>query len=348
MIPAVASILRTGMVTPVGLGSEQTCLAIAAGVSAFAESSLCDRRFRPFVLACLPDEALPELRDEVVTPELTHRQRRLLQLASSALEEALVGVPRTDRIPLFLSVPPGSGGHTSFMSAVFLDLLQRQLGARLDVAGSRIFFQGRAGAMLALQAAVACLHHGGVDRVLVGGVDTHLDPHVLGTLDLQRRVLSASSRDGFVPGEAAAFLLLGSASAGTGVAHLSEVTSALEPGHLGSEEPYLGDGLASAVTSALRTLPSGHMIPTVYSSFNGESHWGKEWGVAFLRSRPRFAESHRLEHPADCVGDTGAAAGAVLLCLAAHDLRRGESGSSCLVWASSDGPERGVALLTRS
>jgi len=54
----------------------------------------------------------------------------------------------------------------------------------------------------------------------------------------------------------------------------------------------------------------------------------------------------RIEHPADCMGDPGAAYGAIMLALAAHDIARGRCPTPCLVWAASDGEERAVALLS--
>jgi 3-oxoacyl-[acyl-carrier-protein] synthase-1 len=43
-------------------------------------------------------------------------------------------------------------------------------------------------------------------------------------------------------------------------------------------------------------------------------HFGhKELGVAFTRSRDKLAENVEMRHPADCLGDTGAAVGCALI-----------------------------------
>jgi 3-oxoacyl-[acyl-carrier-protein] synthase-1 len=78
---------------------------------------------------------------------------------------------------------------------------------------------------------------------------------------------------------------------------------------------------------------------------NGESHWAKEWGVAFIRNRDRFVESHGMHHPADCHGDTGAAAGLIMVGLAALGIQEGYRSSPSLVYASSDQGERAVVLV---
>ena len=78
---------------------------------------------------------------------------------------------------------------------------------------------------------------------------------------------------------------------------------------------------------------------------NGESHWGKEWGVAFIRNRPAFVEGHSMLHPADCYGEIGAACGPMMVALAALGLRTGRSRGPALVYASSDSGPRAACTL---
>jgi 3-oxoacyl-[acyl-carrier-protein] synthase-1 len=78
---------------------------------------------------------------------------------------------------------------------------------------------------------------------------------------------------------------------------------------------------------------------------NGESHWAKEWGVGFIRNRAAFHPDHGMHHPADCVGDTGAACGPLMTGLAALGLRDGYRRGPCLVYCSSDdGPRAALAV----
>jgi 3-oxoacyl-[acyl-carrier-protein] synthase-1 len=101
------------------------------------------------------------------------------------------------------------------------------------------------------------------------------------------------------------------------------------------------------VSALLAETPPPQPIGCVYSSFNGERYWGREYGVARLRNAAAFAEDHQMEHPAECFGDLGAAHGPMLAALAVHGLRHGYRRSPCLVYASSDHGERGAALLGR-
>jgi 3-oxoacyl-[acyl-carrier-protein] synthase-1 len=61
---------------------------------------------------------------------------------------------------------------------------------------------------------------------------------------------------------------------------------------------------------------------------------------------PRLEGDRELWHPADCIGDCGAAMGAVTLAWAAFALREGWTARpEVLVWGASDGRARAAALL---
>ena len=352
MAPVRAVIRKTGLITPVGLGSGQTCAAIRAGVPGFRETPVHDKNFEPFVMALFPDEELPELEESLseVAPGLTARQARMLRLAAPALAEALEGIAEPGGVAVFLAGPEPLEDRPDPMAGEFLSYLARQAGVDFDLAASRTFPTGRAGGLLALQAAIQALESGQAERVLVGGIDTYLDLYLLGTLDQQSRIQSSQVMDGLIPGEAAAFLLVSDPSS-EGVEPLAGVLAlavADEPGHRGSEEPYRGDGLANAFSAALAESGNGGVIQTVFAGLTGENLGAKEWGVAFLRNHASFAEEHRLEHPADCVGDTGAASGPLMLALAALGLHDGSVEGPCLVWCSSDGSGRAAATLGKT
>jgi 3-oxoacyl-[acyl-carrier-protein] synthase-1 len=209
---------------------------------------------------------------------------------------------------------------------------------------------GRAGGLFAIGEAVDAISTGRAEFAIAGGVDTYLDLFVLGTLNAEGRVKSPTTLDGFVPGEGAAFVLLTSTAAAAArgllpLGRLSRVARGHEAGHLYSDQPYRGDGLTATIRSLLTTVGSLPPVEEVYSAMNGESHWGKEWGVAFLRNRAAFAEGHAVTHPADCYGEIGAASGPMLVALAALGIRAGKTRSPALVYASSDrGPRAACAV----
>ncbi len=348
---AGANILGVGMMTAVGVGAPQTATSVRAGVARLAEGPVRDRYLDFIIMGTLADDALPALEGSLGShPDLTPREGRMLRLAAPALAEAVAKWPAAPRLPLLLAVPEDVAGKPAVAGDKFLARLAKQSGVAFDVAGSMLFPHGRAAGFHALAEGLRRLESDEATQVLVGGVDSHLDPEVLAMLDRSRRLLT--SGDGFAPGEGAAFLLLGRgrhAQAGQPVpiARLNAVATGTEPGHRESSEPYLGEGLASTLQTlfAAPGAPS-RPVKTVYAGLNGESFWAKEWGTAHVRNRDRFEDDLQLMHPVDCFGDPGAALGPLMTGLAALGIQQGHVGEPCLAWCSSDREHRGAALLS--
>ena len=345
-------VVGLGMMTSAGLSAPETAASVKASTMRFSESSFLDRLAEPFTLAEIPEDALPDLSQGLAAiGDISSRSRRLLRIATGPLTECLKPLAvRPNPLPLFLAIPDMPQGQAA-APADFLGLLSKQTEGAFDEGGSRVITQGRAGGLVALGEAFEYLRTGRGRFVLAGGIDTLRDPDLLGRLDLEGRVKSSANLDGFIPGEGAAFVLLaGRKAAGeaglTPMARLWPVRSGFEPGHLYSQEIYRGDGLAAAFQEFFSETGFTEAARDVYSSMNGESHWIKEWGVAFLRSHDSFAADSSVHHPADCYGDTGAASGPLMVGLAAIGLKQGYRRSPSLVFASSDRGERAVTALS--
>jgi 3-oxoacyl-[acyl-carrier-protein] synthase-1 len=344
-------IIGLGTTTPVGLGSPQTAASVRAGITRFTKSAWLDRQEDPLVVAAVPEDALPELAPGLeALGELTYREARMIRLAQLALEDALEPLGQGGPQPPLLLGLPDWETQIPLRIDRLPAWLDQQCGQRLDVAASRCVARGRAAGLLALQEAIKLLEAGTAPCVLAGGVDSHIDLHVLGTLDRAGRVKSAANLDGFVPGEAAGFLLLAKAQAARHkkrpvIARLAGLKTGFEEGHLGSDQPYKGEGLARTLTELFDEAGQGLPAADVYASMNGEYYWAREWGVAFLRNAKSIDPEFRIHHPADCFGDPGAGFGPVLVALAALDLRRRPEGSRSLVYGSSDLGDRAAVLL---
>jgi len=274
----------------------------------------------------------------------------MLRLAAPALQEVLANVSNSAEVPILVGTPESLPGRTDPAGDKFLEYLAQQSGCKFNVAQSEMFPYGRSAGLFALKEGVRRLQSPKVKYVVVGGVDTYLDLYLLGTLDMEGRILADGVMDGFVPGEGAAFLLLSSdprhSSDKEPLGYVTGVATGIEKGHRYSEEVYRGDGLANTVQALLSDAPSSaEKINTVFAGFNGESFWAKEWGVTYLRNEERFNDNHRIEHPADCFGDSGAALGPLMMGLGAIGMHKGYLKGPCLIWASSDREERGAALI---
>lgn len=336
-------IVAAGMLTPIGADAAMTLTSVGSSISAYTQSSVMNKNFDPMIMALVPEDALPPLDDELAALGLPSRQQRMLRLATPAIQQLQDDI--ANPLPLMLCGPEKMPGRRSVISDDFLKYLHSQTKVAIDLENSYVFPEGRAGGFYALEVAMQMLEAGEFEEIILGGVDTFLDLYLLATFDSEDRVLAEGMMDAFVPGEAAAFLIL----------KLADETSAIkvyppgisdEPGHRYSTEPYRGEGLANAVREALSKYPGGP-IETVFASFNGENFNAKEWGVAAIRNQQQLGDDFEMVHPADCYGDIGAATVPVMLALASLGILEGQYRQPALIWASSEIQQRAAACIGR-
>lgn len=334
-----------GLTTPLGERPAAVAAAVRAGLSRRSEGALLNHNGDPMIVSRVADEALPPLAPALADRPARHRH--LLRLATHALQQAVAALPDPSELPLLLALPESHPALPPFEPGPLLADLRAQTGVPLATERSALSYRGRAGALAALADADARLREPGCPFVLVGGLDSYLDPDLLAALDRDRRVHALGMRDAFAPGEGAAFLLLshhqrlpGSCArillAPPGLGH--------EPGHRHGAETNRGDGLADALRAALHGRPDAS-VHTVHAGLNGEHFGAREWSVAALRNRHSFADDLQLEHPVDCLGDPGAALAPTLIALVAIGLERAYCRGPALVWCASDGPQRGAVVV---
>jgi len=79
---------------------------------------------------------------------------------------------------------------------------------------------------------------------------------------------------------------------------------------------------------------------------NGDRYRATEWSMAAIRTLGALHGDMSLWHPADCIGDTGAASGIVNVVWAVAAFGKGyASAERTLVWGASEGPARAAAVL---
>jgi 3-oxoacyl-[acyl-carrier-protein] synthase-1 len=174
---------------------------------------------------------------------------------------------------------------------------------------------GLARAMFRKREARACL---------VVAVDSLIDVRVLSWLDRAGRLKTSLQSDGLIPGEAACIVLIsqeppeeaGLAALGLGLG--------TEPATVTNEEPFRADGMTAALRAALAEAGLGlHEVDFRLSDVGGESYSFEELILAQTRLMRQVRPAQPLWHPADCVGDCGAAAGFVQLAWAEQAWARG-------------------------
>ena len=347
-----ADIVSAGMFTPVGLSARAAAAAIRGSIGRAFEESVYNRRTEPQIIARIGSEYLTPLA-RVDEQGMTTTHYRMLQLGAPALAEAAEGM--SEPLPLMLALPEVPPGARDPIGPAFLEQLSTEAEVKLALAESRVFRQGGAGGMFALAEALELLAKKAAPYVLIGGIDTFMSPRRLEEASLEGRLKASDTMDYFIPGEGASFLLLGAPGRAkrAGERVLAEVVGVglgNEPGHRYSSKPYRGDGLAETFRNLFAQVPAEYPpVGCVYAGFTGENLPAKEWMVASTRNSKRFDnEEVAVHHPADCVGDAGAALGPIMLACAAIGLQRGYRTSPCLVWSTSDNEARGAALLQTS
>lgn len=330
------AVLKSGMVTGVGLTAESTCAAIRCGIAGFEET-----RFMydgEWLLGC-----------EVPLEQPWRGREKLLRMAVPAIRECLDGAGSASpgEIPLLLCVAEEDRpGRLDGLDDSLIRDIEERLGVRFH-GWSRIMANGRIAGVQALDYSRRLLAEG-LPFCIVAGVDSYLVAGMLDAYHRARRLLTADNSDGFIPGEGAAAVLVGHTSAATRTSCLGFGYGA-EPAPLDSGEPLRAEGLVQAVRAALAdaAMDLGQLDYRI-TDLSGEQFGFKEAALALLRVLRERKEEYDLQHPADCVGQIGAAA-VPLIVGVARDM--GEAGLApgpgALVHAAGDGAER-AALVMRS
>jgi uncharacterized protein (TIGR02270 family) len=334
------AITGTGLITAVGRNTLETFTSVRAGLSRFTELTGLDCPRRGQVGAVLP------------YPLCDDMEERLLEIGVLAAIEAVesAGISTKARLTLALCLP--SHQRPESRSTFGRDYV-RALEQALDRSEGSIYLEelpfGGAAFVQGLNTAMKGLSEGRSDCVLIGAADSLLRPRILQWLEASDRLKTEGNSDGLIPGEAAVCVLVESVNGAKArdvpiMARIDGFGFGHEPGFYFSEHPCLATGVTEAMRQAMvGAKVAKDFCPEVLSDLNGESYRAKEWAVAELRVFSEAPTKHL--HPADCFGDVGAAMGAALLGLAAVGIWRRVTTTPVMVLASSEGPERAVAIL---
>jgi hypothetical protein len=340
----LAGLLDAEAITSLGETAAETALLLRAGISNVRASDLIDRAGQRVMLCASP--ALPS---DLPGP------RRLLALAVqclSALHER-AAVDRSlwregPRAVILLGLPERfAEGPLALQlneaGRAFVRNLRACLPAAWADADIEAFPCGRAAGAVAMQRALQWVD--GEREVLWGGVDTLVDWNVIEALEREDRLVTAENVDGIRPGEAAAFLSLGTASRGD-VALLG-LGLGREPCHVGSESPCMSEGLSVALDSAVRPLRSAQSRCRLWwLDTSHEVYATQEVQRMVARFGDVLGADSDLQMPLKELGDVGAATLPLLAVLAREWWRQGVACDDVAVLTGcSDSGGRGALLL---
>ena len=354
--PKILCITALEAVTPLGFDAEQTCAAIRARVNRFAE--------HPFHMALVrdPETETPEPLIASLLSELdpdVEGLERLLQLAVPAFKALLAkaGLKRADLAhgALLLSLPTVEKNLEAEMHRDLAAALTGRLGLG-PMKLVKTLHAGHTGVATCLSEASKLLASGDAAFCFVAGLETyHLQPR-LEALDEAWRLKTQRATDGFMPGEGAVVLLVETAAQATArkvkpLATVTDLGFGKEARPNGSDALSSGEGLGLALQPALaRPRLAGSAGRWLLCDLNGESYRAAEWGLVRARLGESLDPISALTYPADCLGDTGAASGGLLIAYALHAFSRGYApAGEALIWnASEDGGRSAMVVRPAS
>ena len=345
-LSATSNVQIVGVGAPSSLGRTMlsSVAAVRAGINLSEEYPyVLDQQGEPVVVSRA--QYLPD--DLTVVDRMTALALFALQDALAPLGSGDGEVPST--VPLFLGLSSSRHDVPEVLEHEIRSRVTRRIGSLPGVGKVETFETGHAAGLMALEQAWKQIREGRLPFCLVGGVDSYMDPLILEGLDRSGQLHSGSNRWGFCPGEGAGFCLLVSEEAARGMESLGEIVSvatAREEALLGTDTVCTAQGLTSAWSAALDTLPRGERLSQVVCDLNGESYRSEELGYCLTRFSDRFDGGPTFQAPALSWGDVGAASGPLHVGLAVGAASRGwAAGSTYLVSASSESGERAAVVV---
>ena len=335
------AILASGMVTGVGLTAPASCAAIRCGISNFTETRFMDEGGE-WIIGC-----------QVPLAEPWRGRTKLVKMVVSAIQECLASLEgsRTTKVPLFLCVAePGRPGRLDGLDQTLLMDIQVELGVQFHP-DSKVIAEGKVGGATALMLARQWLQGRRGDYCLIAGVDSYLVAGALAAYEEQARLLTSVNHDGFIPGEAGAAVLVGFPGKQKGASiQCLGIGQGQEQATVLSEEPLKADGLVSAIKAALAEAGCGMGdLDFRITDLSGEQYGFKEASLALTRTLRQRKENFYIWHPADCIGEIGAAIVPAMLGVFLASTRKNYSlGSMALCHGANDRGERMALVIKRA
>ncbi|MCE3603001.1 hypothetical protein LXA47_05210 [Massilia sp. P8910] len=310
--PGSMVVASAGLCCSLGYHLDAAVCAMRANMDHFRESGFFNGASDPIRAASLPDDIFGQDRLQLWIEYAIRDCARHLHEPHSLLDSA--------RTALIVLAPESGRPHAS--QTDYADMAQAAMSALraeclpaggVDAPAVTLIAQGRSGLTATLLLAARYLAAAEAEQVLLIGVDSYLNAADINDYLAEGRLLVPGNSNGFLPGEAAAALLLRPAlSESTGL-HVKGAAMADEAGRQDGSVPSRAQGLTQAVRSACEqagVLPSA--LSFRLGDQNGEQFYAREAADAF--TRVMFGEHElTLLTLADKIGEVGAATGPAML-----------------------------------
>src|SRR5262245_5636889 len=323
------------MVTGVGFDAPGSCAAMRVGITGFVDT--------PFMFA---GEWL--VGSPVPFEEPCGGREKLLRMVVPAIAECLAAAPAAlvGEIPLILCLAEADRpGRFDGLDESFLRDVEDRLLMSFHRSSS-IISEGRFGGARAIDRGRQLLADGRPSCV-VAGVDTLLVSQTLTASNRERRLKTADNSDGFIPGEAAGGLLLCPPGSTRSEMRCLGIGYGFEP-TIGTDQPFRADGLVTAFKAAFADSGGATYADVDYrvTDVSGGQDGFKEATLAITRTLRERKARFDIWHPADCIGEVGAAIVPCMLGVAlAAANKRYAPGPGVLAHVGSDRGDRAAIIL---
>ena len=337
MAAPLIAIEGTGLVTSVGLSAPAACAAIRAKIS------------NPSRTRFMGSDGEWIMAHQVPLEQSWRGRTKLAKMAAMAIAECLDPIPKETwpTIPLVLCIAERERpGRLEDLDDQLLVDIQEEMGLQFPE-GSAVVPQGRVSVAIALAQARKLLYTGKRHRVVVAATDSLVTWPTLDAYQKADRLLTAGNSNGFIPGEAAGAILVGRPTGRQQLRCLG-VGHAKEAAHIESGDPLRADGLTAAIRAALSDAGCElHDIDCRIADISGEQFYFKEAALALSRVLRQRKEQLDLWHPAESIGEAGAAAGVAAIAVAEAACRKAHSpGVNLLTHFANDAGQRSALVLS--
>jgi len=333
------SFLAAGMVSPAGFNYVSSCAAIRAGIKSLRQLNLWDAENGDYLSG-----------GKVDLPQWWEGTGKLAELVAPAIWECLEAA-KTEKptsVPILLGIAGLDRPHRlPRLDEEILDEVEWRVNL-VHHPQSEVIALGNVSGVVALSHAREIIERRMARYCVVAGVDSFLQQEVVEAYMEERRILTKSNSNGFVPGEAGAAVLVGAAgSGGNGELKVLGIGFGHEPATIMSDSPMRGTGIVEACRGALTEAGVAmHAISCRNTDLNGEHYKFMEAMLVYGRLLRQRAESREIWHSAECIGEVGAAHVSCALALSHYAGVKGFApGPRTLCHFSGDGPERAACVI---
>jgi 3-oxoacyl-[acyl-carrier-protein] synthase-1 len=329
-------IVSVGMVTAVGLDAPSSCAAMRARLDGFRETRFNGPRGGRLVGA------------PVLLPRNWIGEKRLAHMAAAAISEAFKDVPGArNRTALILCLAESGRPGMAASNPENLSRRIAEMTGFQSPSQRRIIRHGRPSGHVALAQAKRILSSGQTPFVMIAAVDSYLSTRTILHYINDNRILAPHNPNGFIPGEAAAAIIL--TRSNSAPLRLVGLGLSREPATIYNLEdrPLRGDGMTAAYRAALsETGIEMNRIGFRIADLIGEPYWFKQSALANLRLVRGAHAFQDLWSPAESLGNVGAAVVPIMIGMAWTAVQKGyAAGNPVLIEASNDEGACGAAIV---